>query len=507
MFEIYSLTDRTQGKEKIMNLEKRKDRIEKELAGLHTNRAGKDGRLAVIERMNLLFDRGSFIETDAFISESANFLNGEKASIEGVVTGYGAVEGRLVFVFSQDYSRNKGALGLEGARKIARLYDMALENGAPVIGVYDSDGAKLQEGTNALAAYGIVLNAVAKAEGKIPRISLIAGNCTGANAISALQSDFQITASVNALLSLSPPSVLEAAGEKESIKATENRAFPLVSLKGETEEEGLKLARKLLSYLPSNKKNRPPLIPNNDPAERQMGDILGLAENFYDMRALLAELVDKNSLFELNSDFGKDFIIGLALINGGACGIIASNPLENEGRITAEGAEKAAGFIRLCNAFSLPAISLVDSAGYAPSSELKKPDMARQIADLTSAYASASTPLITVIVGRAIGSVFSVLGSKMLGADLVLALPSAQIAVMETESAINFLWNDKLAEADDAKSVREDLKTRWEQEISGPLNAAENGHIDFICNEKDLRARIASGLSMLSMKQNFKDFK
>ncbi|MDR1629341.1 MAG: hypothetical protein LBS36_03885 [Oscillospiraceae bacterium] len=490
-----------------MNLENRKQAIRQAHEALHAQPAQSGGRMTVLERMQRLFDEGTFIETNAFITQTGNILAESERLPEGVVTGYGAVDGRLVFAFAQDYSRDQGAIGLAGANKIAALYRTALQNGAPVVGMFDSDGAKLQEGTNALAAYGILFKAAADAKFKIPRISVVSGTCSGANAVLAAEADIVITAGENAAFSLASVSALQSLGASaETGTGIYAAQSGLAAAAAATEAESLLNARALLSYLPSNKKDKVPAAPCSDPAERAVAETAGAADGPYDMKTLVAQIADNGVFHELYSDFASDIVTGFAFINGASCGIVATNPVVNNSRITAAGAKKAGEFVDLCSAFSLPVLTLVDSVGYCGESELQNAAAAKEVARLAASYAKASPPMVTVITGKATGSVFSVLGSKALGADLVLALPSAQIEVMDTDAAVNFLWNGALAEADDAEEAREELKNKWEQEMSTPLNAAKNGHVDFICEEKELRARIASALSMLAMKRHFWDF-
>ncbi len=481
-----------------MELQKRKETVEKTLCALHNDENElKDGRLSVSEKMRLLFDSQSFAETNALISSSADILSDKEKCLEGVLTGYGAVEGRLCYAYAQDYSRMSGALGLMGAKKIAEAYKNALKNGAPMIAVFDCDGVKLNEGVNVLAAFSVVLDAVANAKGKIPLISVITGVCSGINAVIAMQSDFIISAGEKCELSISPLSVVkQASGGNFSA----NEYKKLFSLDCASEQEAFLNVRALLSYLPSNKKDDCPVITGDDP-ERVTPEIEELVCSSYDMRSLLKILADGGKFLELNEKNSCEMITAICSVGTFSCGIVATNPAVNEGRLTAEGCEKASSFIDFCSRFNLPLLSVGDCAGYDASAEAAQPCAINSYAKLSQSFACFKAPFVSLISGKMSGSVFSFFGSKFLGADMVFALKNAEIELMPSDSAVQFMFGERLK-----TETAEELKTKWEQEISTPLEAASCGLIDFICEYSELRARIASAFSMLAQKKKFADF-
>lgn len=482
-----------------MNIEARKKFIKSECEKLRNNVSLKGNRLSVDSKIAAIFDEATFVETGAFVCESTSFFDVSQKNAEGVVTGYGAVNGRLVFACIQDYSRDNGALSLAGASKIADIYNTAAKNAAPVITVYDCDGAKLADGVNALTATGRVLKATADAKGLVPQIAIVTGVCSGGMAAIAENADIVIMGSKNACLSLSPVSVLKNSGSCETAGSGKYAVKTgLAAAAYDTEEEAFCFAKQLLDYLPSNYIQGDIAIATNDDPNRASSAVEDtVLSGKYTAEQLVSNILDDGCFKQLYADMGKDTAVGFGSIDGYSCGIIASNPVDGE-KLTSDAAVKAAKFIELCDSFGLPVITVCDCDGYSETDEAKKPEAAADISALALAYAQSDVPMITVIAGKITGSLFSVLGSKSLGADIVFALPTSVISPMTTESAVEFMMNDKLADG----LSKEELADKWETELSSPVLAAKAGLVDYICEPSELRARLAASLNMLSMKVN-----
>lgn len=483
-----------------MNIQKRKEFIQAECDKLRTTVSLKGGRLSVQDKLAAFFDENTFVESGAFVSENTSFSGAAERGAEGVVTGYGAVNGRLVFCCVQDYSRDCGALSLAGAGKIAAAYEAAARNGAPIVTVYDSDGAKLTDGVNAVAAFGKVLKAAADVKGIVPQIAVVTGVCSGGMAAVAENADVVVMGGKNARLSLSPASVLKTAGADEDTAGGDYaKKAGLASLACETEEEAFQQVKNILDYLPSNCEQGEVGVATGDDPNRAVAGLedMVLSES-YSGAQLVAQLADDGKFIELSDSFGEEFSVGFASIDGFACGILAGNPQQGS-QITSAGAKKCADFIRLCDSFALPVVTLCDCDGYSAEDEVKHPELMRSLAELSMAYAQTESPMITAIVGRLTGSAFGVLGSKAVGADMVFALPTAVISPMSAESAVEFMLNDKLAQG----LSKEELLEKWETEISSPIYAAKEGYVDYICQPHELRARLAAALNMLGMKAAF----
>lgn len=483
-----------------MNIEARKKFIKSECEKLRNNVSLKGDRLSVDSKIASFFDEATFVETGAFVSESTSFTNVFDKNAEGVVTGYGSVNGRLVFICIQDYSRDNGALSMAGAAKIADVYNMAVKNSAPVITVYDCDGTKLADGINAVAAIGKVLKSTADAKGIVPQIAVVTGVCSGGMAAIAENADIVIMGGKNARLSLSPVSVLKNNGAGEDV-GTADFALKsgLCAAALQTEEEAFAFTRQVLDYLPSNyTQGEVEIVSSDDPARDTSYVEKLILDSNYSGTELVSQLVDDGKFIEINSGMGNSFVTGFASIDGFSCGIIASNPVSGL-LLSSDSAVKAADFVNLCDCFGIPVITVCDCDGYCAEDEAENAEIAANTAALSLAYASADVPLITVVAGKLTGSLFSVLGSKAQGADIVFALPTAVISPMSTESAIEFMMNDKLAEG----LTKEELKDKWEDELCSPVLAAKAGLIDYICEAGELRARLAASLNMLGSKAVF----
>ena len=492
-----------------MDLQKRSDMLDKakkmlsdksEAAKIH-----KDGKKTAYDVMNTLFDDGTFVEIGAYVKAYANEIGTENPEeYEGVVCGYGAVDGRLVFAYSQDISRNNGAFSKAASEKVAGLYDLALKNGAPVISVFDSLGAKVEEGIDVLAGYGKIIKKAASVKGKIPEIAIVLGSAGGANALIASIADLMII-SEGASFSQTPANVLVSEGADKNIGTAKYASeHGYAASYAENADEAIAKAKDILSYLPSNRLDKNVYAGDEDDANRATPEIASItAKSDYDAHDIIASIADGSKYTELTPEKGKSLITAFAFIGGIPTGIIANNPAHKDGKLCAGGMRKAAAFIELCDSFGISILSLVGTAGFDEKCEANGGRVPKAAAKLAERYAKASVPVVTVNVGEAYGTAFTVMGSKSLGADIVFALDSAKIGVLKPSSSVAMLWSEKLAGAKAPIEKRKSLEADYELYMTTPILAANAGQIDDIIPAEQLRARIASALDMLSMKSDF----
>ena len=425
-----------------------------------------------------LFDAGTFVETGAFMKRGND--------LTGVVCGYGAVNGKLVYAFAQDSDRKKGAIDALQAEKIAMLYSMAQKNGAPVVGMFDSIGATVADGASVLSAYGKLLRVVSDASGIIPQIAIINGVCAGMAATVAAMFDVVVTIKGQSELYVNAPFL---AG-KEIGTADYTSLNGLSSIAAENEGDAIAKAIKLVSMLPSNCEEGVTIEEITDDINRTVA-VEGLSG-----KNLAEALCDAGSFLALGEAYATEMVTGLATFGGVTCGVVANDAAVNGGVITCDGAKKAAKLVSFCDSFSIPVITLVDSLGVATGAEAEGAPLAAQLGKLAMAYATADTAKIGVVCGKAYGAAFTLMGSKALGADMVYALPTSEISVMAPESAVAFLWNDKIT----ADTSRSDLVAKWTQECASPEAAAADGSIDDVVASLELRQRICAAVYMLMMK-------
>ena len=429
-----------------------------------------------------LFDQDTFVETAAFTKRSfCDYVASERdLEFEGVITGYGAVEGKLVFAFVQDASRMKGAVDAVHARKIAALYELALRNEAPMIGVFNSNGADIFEGASALAAYGRIMKCVSDAKGVIPQYALVSGPCIGTAAALASMFDFTV-AQKDAPYYVHNPALT---GVKDAQKAE-------ICFCG-TQEESCGYLRRLVSLLPSSSDQGVTAEECTDDLNRMLGNVTFEG----DAALAVSVLSDNGNCIACSADTAPSIYTGFTVIGGVLTGVVASASKHDDGKITAEAARKAARFVSFCDSFSIPLLTLVDSKGLAICPGNEKDSFAASLAALAAAYAASTSPRVTVIIGSAIGAAFPLLGSKALGADLVYAVEDAEIAALTAPAGVAFAF-DKLIGAD---TTREQLEADWKTQVASPVAAASTGEIDDIISTDELRARIASALLMLTAK-------
>lgn len=434
----------------------------------------KAGKLTARASMDIIFDEGTFAEVGAFIGGDSD------EDFCPVVTGYGSIDGLLVFAFSQDYSRLHGAMGKAHAKKICKIIEMALEVNAPVIGVFDSAGAKIDEGSDALNACGEVISSLAFSKGMIPTIAVVAGPCGGAGAVAASLCDVIIVAEKTGSLYMVPSSMLEdkTLGKPEKLAET-----GVSAITAKDDASACLAARDLCKYF------TPEMITTDD--GNRAFDSSVFENPKYDVHSVIENLFDAGSFTELFAKRAPQMTVGLASMNGRVCGVIANNPSFKDGKMCPGACEKAVKLIKLCRTIDVPVVTLVDGVGVGTTDKIEIGGVAGKLAELAMAY-SASARKVTVITGEAYGTAYSVLGSKALGADFVLALDRAKISPMNPVSAVEFL-----GEVYDESKVDE-IAAKWADENASPLEAAKKGYVDDIIEASELRARVASVLEMFA---------
>lgn len=443
---------------------------------------GKSESAEARTQISMLFDRDTFVELSAYTKRAfSDFIATEKScEFEGVICGYGAIDGKLVFAFVEDASRMGGAIDERHAKKITDLYNMAVNNGAPVIGIFNSNGTDIFEGTAGLAAYGRIMSAVTKASGVIPQIAYVAGNCIGTCAAIASMFDI-VVKNDSASLYVSSPALT---GENNAQDA-------IVSYCG-TEEQCVGYIISLVSFLPSNSSVGIQCLEIcTDNLNRKLGNL----DFGGDALSIISVIADNSMFLELSKDYALSASCAFATIGGVKCGVVANSYSQNEGRIDLSAARKISKFVSLCDSFSIPVVTVVDSLGLAINKKNEQ-IFAPELAKLAMAYASSTCPKVTVILGHAIGASFVLLGSKSLGADLVYATENSEIGALSAASGVAFAWDKYITE----EKTREDLISEWKLTVSSPANAAASGEIDDIISINEMRARICSALLMLSAK-------
>ncbi|MFS7879466.1 acyl-CoA carboxylase subunit beta [Streptomyces asiaticus] len=482
------------------------------------------GKLTARERIELLLDEGSFMELDEFARHrSTNFgLDGNRPYGDGVVTGYGTVDGRPVAVFSQDFTVFGGALGEVYGQKIVKVMDFALKTGCPVIGINDSGGARIQEGVASLGAYGEIFRRNTHASGVIPQISLVVGPCAGGAVYSPAITDFTVMVDQTSHMFITGPDVIKTVtGEDVGFEElggahTHNATSGVAHHMAGDEKDAIEYVKQLLSYLPSNNLSAAPVFPEE--ADLAITDedleldtlVPDSANQPYDMHRVIEHILDDTEFFETQPLFAPNIITGFGRVEGHPVGIVANQPLRSAGCLDIKASEKGARFVRTCDAFNIPVITFVDVPGFLPGVGQEHDGIIRRGAKLIYAYAEATVPLITVITRKAFGGAYDVMGSKHLGADLNLAWPTAQIAVMGAQGAVNILHRRTLAEAEaeagaetggDLEATRARLIQEYEDTLLNPYVAAERGYVDAVIMPSETRRHIVRGLRQLSTKR------
>jgi len=473
----------------------------------------KQGKLTARERIDLLLDPDSFIELDPFIvHRCTDFGMAEKKVLgDGVITGYGTINSRLVYVFSQDFTVFGGSLGEMFAKKVCKLMDLAMKTGAPVVGLNDSGGARIQEGVASLAGYGDIFFKNVMASGVIPQVSAIMGPCAGGAVYSPAMTDFIIMVKDTSHMFITGPEVIKTVLGQEVNFEDLGGALVHMQTSGvshfmvDREEECLLLIRKLLSYLPSNNMEDPPVEETGDDPNRADDSLEEVIpddpDKPYDMNEIITTVVDGGELLEIHPLWAPNIIVGFARLNGRSVGIVANQPKCYAGALDVDSSTKAARFIRFCDSFNIPIITFEDVPGFLPGVDQEHGGIIRHGSKLLFAYCEASVPKITVIIRKAYGGAYDVMGSKHSGADINYAWPFAEIAVMGPAGAINIVFRKELGKSKDQDTRKSELTTEYRKKFANPYIAAEKGYIDDVIEPSQTRPRLISALEMLVTKR------
>jgi propionyl-CoA carboxylase beta chain len=469
----------------------------------------KKGKLTARERLALLLDPETFNELEPFIVHEADEMGlaTEKYPGDGVVTGYGQIDGRTVYVYAQDFTVYGGTLGEMQSRKICRVMDLAVRNGVPIIGLIDSGGARIQEGVKSLGGYAEIFRRNALYSGVVPQISLMLGPCAGGAAYSPALTDLIIMVERQSFMFITGPEVIKAvtgeAIDTERLGGAEvHMAISgTAALCAPTEQGALDLCRQALGYLPSNNVENPPYAPPADDPLRmdaELNSIVPLDPAApYSMHAVVEHVVDQGTFLELQPSWARNAVIGFARIGGHSVGIVGQEPAIMAGVIDIDASDKISRFVRMCDCYNVPLVTFVDSPGFLPGIQQEHSGIIRHGAKVLYAYSEATVPKITVITRKAYGGAYVVMGSKYLGTDVTYAWPSAEIAVMGAEGAVNILFRKKIAEAADPKAERARLVEEYRQQFNNPYYAARAGYVDDIVEPYETRPKIIASLAAL----------
>ncbi len=484
---------------------------EKRIESQHTK-----GKYTARERIDMLLDEGSFEEFDMFVEHRSYNFGMEKNKFlgDGVVTGYGTIDGRLIYVYAQDFTVSGGSLSEMHAQKICKVMDQALKMGAPVIGINDSGGARIQEGINALAGYAEIFQRNILASGVVPQISGIFGPCAGGAVYSPALTDFILMTQGTSYMFLTGPKVVKTVTGEDVTQEQLGGASVHTSKSGvahfsaQTEEDGLKMIRKLISYIPQNNLEEAPLYRNDDPIDRLedgLNEIIPDSPNKpYDMYEVIGSVVDMGEFLEVHADYAKNIIVGFARFNGISVGVVANQPKFLAGVLDINASRKAARFVRFCDAFNIPLVTLVDVPGFLPGTGQEYGGVITHGAKLLYAYGEATVPKITVTLRKSYGGAHIVMSCKQLRGDINYAWPSAEIAVMGAEGAVEVLYSKEIAsekDADKRATVVEDKKKEYNDLFTNPYAAASYGYIDDVIEPRNTRFRIIRALQQLQTKK------
>jgi acetyl-CoA carboxylase carboxyltransferase component len=497
-----------------MDLRKRLEFIDEKKKKIQPQSQSNGSKKTAADRMNALFDENTFVEINSFVKKRPNEFpesSGADGEYEGIVAGYGSVGGRLVFAYSQDFTKISGALSEAGVKKILALYSLAEKNGAPVVSVFDSSGVVVTEGIDALAGYGAVINKASVLSGVVPQYSAICGTCAGGAAIIASIADFIFIEKNNGKIFISSPFIIKNQTEhvdnnigNAEFAAKNGQCAKVLS----GEDELFASLRGLIEYIPSNNLDENVYIDVEDDVNRLNENLADLAatEN-YDIKQFITEIADNNKFFEVYEDYTDNIVCGFISIGNTSVGVVANQPKDYAGIICPGACDKAARFIYVCDSFNIPVLTLVDTEGMAVSDRAERARFNLYAAKLASAYASASVPKITVNIGKAYGAAYTVMGSKGLGADIVMAYPTAQISILPPETAVEAIYGEEIAKNPEPAEYRAKLVETWEIEKSSPVEAAASGAIDNIIEPDRTRQMIASAVYLLKSKREIRQAK
>ncbi|WP_227521458.1 MULTISPECIES: acyl-CoA carboxylase subunit beta [Bacillus] len=485
------------------------DRIEKQ---------HEKGKLTARERIELLVDEGTFVELNPFIEHRCHDfgLHNKKGPGDGVVTGFGKVNGKPIYLFSQDFTVFGGALGEMHAKKIANVMDLAAKNGTPIVGLNDSGGARIQEGVLSLDGYGHIFYRNSIYSGVVPQISVIMGPCAGGAVYSPAITDFVFMVEETSQMFITGPKVIETVtGEKISSDdlggaKVHNSISGNAHFSGKTEEEVLAQVRKLLSYLPQNNEQKPDRISceEGDDYRADLADAIPFdAIRPYDVRIVINQVVDEGSFMEVQKDFAKNIVIGLARIKGEVVGLVCNQPKVMAGGLDIDSSDKAARFIRFCDSFNIPIITFEDVTGFFPGVKQEHGGIIRHGAKILYAYSEATVPKLTVILRKAYGGAYVALNSKSIGADLVYAWPNAEIAVMGPQGAANIIFAREINESENPEETRAQKIEEYREKFANPYVAASQGMVDDVIDPRETRIKLIQSLEMLRNKKETRPYK
>ncbi len=477
-------------------------------------RQHRAGKKTARERVEALVDPGTFVEMDKYVTHRCHDFGMEKQRIpgDGVVTGHGLVDGRPVFVFAQDFTVFGGSLSGAYARKIVKIMDLAMKVGAPVIGLNDSGGARIQEGVESLAGYADIFLRNTLASGVIPQVSVILGPCAGGAVYSPAITDFVIMVEGTSHMFITGPEVIRAVTHEEVTKEdlggalTHARRSGVAHFVAPDDLASLALVRDLLSYLPSNNAEDPPVLASEDPEDRRddsLEDIVPTSpEKPYDIRDILTRVIDDGRFLEVHAQYAENIVVGFARFGGRPVGIVANQPAVLAGCLDIAASVKAARFVRFCDAFNLPLVTFVDVPGFLPGTAQEYGGIIRHGAKLLYAFAEATVPKVTIITRKAYGGAYDVMSSKHIRADVNLAYPTAEVAVMGPEGAVNIVFRRELERAGDREAALAEYVRQYRERFANPFTVAELGYVDAVIRPRDTRARVCRALRMLANKRD-----
>lgn len=471
------------------------------------------GKLTARERIELLLEKGTFVEIDKFMTHQCYDFGLEKQRPlgDGVVTGYGLIGNRTVFVFAQDFTVFGGALSETYAKKICKIMDMAMELGAPVIGLNDSGGARIQEGVRSLAGYADIFLRNSLSSGVIPQISAIMGPCAGGAVYSPALTDFIFMVKETSYMFITGPDVVKSVTQEEVTKnelggsGIHTGTSGVAHFAAENDIDCILKIRELMSFLPNNNMEEAPFVPTTDSpnrADKSLNDFIPTNPNTpYDIKDLITSVADDNNFFEVQEDYAKNIVIGYMRLNGKTIGVVANQPNALAGTLDINASVKAARFVRFCDAFNIPILTFVDVPGFLPGVNQEYDGIIRHGAKLLYAYCEATVPKVTVITRKAYGGAYDVMSSKHIRGDINFAYPTAEIAVMGADGAVNILFRKELAEAKDVEAKRKELQDDYREKFANPYRAAELGYVDEIIEPAITRSKLIRSFELLANKR------
>jgi propionyl-CoA carboxylase beta chain len=473
----------------------------------------QQGKLSARERIDILLDKDSFQELDAFVVHQCEHFGmaDKKVLGDGVVTGYGTIDGRLVYVFSQDFTVFGGSLGESFANKICKVMDLAMKVGAPVIGINDSGGARIQEGVVSLGGYAEIFFRNTMASGVIPQLSIIMGPCAGGAVYSPALTDFIVMVKKTSNMFITGPDVIKSVTAEDITfeqlggAMTHNAKSGVAHFAADDEKLGIKLIRELLGFLPANNMEEPPYVKPKDKPNRISKELVKLmppdSNKPYNMIEVIKQVVDDGEFLEIQSEWAKNMVIGFARLNGHSIGIVGNQPVHLAGCLDINASIKAGRFVRFCDAFNIPLVTFVDVPGFLPGSAQEYGGIIRHGAKLLYAYCEATVPKLTVITRKAYGGAYDVMCSKHVRADMNFAWPTAEIAVMGPDGAVNIIFRKEIIESKDAKKTKDKLVSEYQDKFENPYIAAERGYIDEVIEPQETRSKLIVSLESLLNKR------